>query len=270
MNRKIVNLSDYRKALSSRAYRAGRPTNPLRELFIRNEARNLLIKAWLKERGDRGRKVELAEILPIEPRWVLRQFPGWTFEEPEEIGRSVREVKLGREIAGVLDRRIKRIEVAGSLPAQVRRFTGGHELGHLALHLDLLHLRESPLSDEGIRGRKISPIEDEANIFAAELLMPGKLVGELFDRIFGKVVDANSISDDEAFYWTNGAIPATELRKKAPVDLAMVLADSSPFTTTDSRSLTEIFGVSTIAMAIQLVDLALVAKARAKQTAPRE
>ena len=114
------------------------------------------------------------------------------------------------------------------------------------------------------------PIENEANIFAAELLMPGKLVGELFDRIFGKVVNANFISDDDAFYWTNGTIPASELRKKAPVDLAMVLADSSPFTTKDSRSLTEIFGVSTIAMAIQLVNLGRVAEVRAIQMPPRE
>jgi len=252
MAQKITSLSDYRNMTCARADRVGRSINPVRERYIRDQARNLLIRAWKAERVRQ--KIEVADILPIEPRWIVEQlFSEWSFEEPTEIGTF-----SGRNVVGVLDRVAKRIEVAANFPHRIRRFTGAHELGHLILHPKMQLLRESPLTGDGLQNRHTAPAEQEANVFAAELLMPTRIVRESFERRFGAFIDGASIDDDTAFYCTNGAFCASELKEKSPVELAMIIAAASPFTTSDSRTLCEIFDVSEIAMAIQMVDLGFV------------
>jgi Zn-dependent peptidase ImmA (M78 family) len=247
--KKITNLSQYRETASARVDRS---INPMRERYIRDQARNLLVRAWKNERARRI--IEVADILPIEPRWVAAHlFTEWRFEEPTEIGTF-----SGRQVVGVLDRVAKKIEVAVNFPHQIRRFTGAHEIGHLVLHPTLQLLRESPLMDGSLASRVVTAVELEANIFAAELLMPAKIVRESFERRFGALIDGASMDDDGAFYYTNGAFLASELQKKSVVELAKIVAAAAPFTTSDSRTLCEIFDVSEIAMAIQLVDLGLV------------
>jgi Zn-dependent peptidase ImmA (M78 family) len=63
-------------------------------------------------------------------------------------------------------------------PSRRNRFTIAHEIGHLVLHDDELHV-DDPLPI-GYRNRKsgmaIDPKEIEANQFAAELLMPERLL----------------------------------------------------------------------------------------------
>ncbi len=254
----IFSLSEYRKIVQARAFRAGRTINPMRERHIRDQARNVLVRAWKTAREHR--QIEIADILPIEPRWIAGWlFTDWRFEEPPEIGTAT---SSGRKVAGLLDRATKKIEVASNLPHQIRRFTGAHEIGHLVLHPRLQLLRESPLSGDNLENRHTPPEEQEANIFGAELLMPTNIVRESFGRIFGPLVDGASINEDRAFYCTSGEIRASELQRLPPVELAMIIAEASPFTTSNSRSLCDIFGVSKIAMAIQLVDLGLVINLR--------
>jgi hypothetical protein len=169
MAKKITSLSDYRKMTHARADRVGRSINPMREQYIRDQARNLLIAAWRAERVLR--KIELADILPVEPRWIVeRLFGDWSFEEPSEIGTF-----SGRKVVGVLNRATKKIEVAANFPHLIRRFTGAHEIGHLVLPPEQQLLRESPLTAGGLENRHTSPTEQEANIFAAETLMPPRL-----------------------------------------------------------------------------------------------
>lgn len=68
-----------------------------------------------------------------------------------------------------------------------QRFTLAHEIGHYILHSeDPLHY-DLNLSEEGdrflFRAENVSSLEEiEANIFAAEILMPAKRVEELIDR----------------------------------------------------------------------------------------
>ncbi|MGO9265544.1 MAG: ImmA/IrrE family metallo-endopeptidase [Candidatus Binataceae bacterium] len=256
MNGKVASLSEYREIVRRRARRRGRILNPERERFIRERARSLLWAAWQEE--SKRRKIEVNNLLPIEPKWVFGSsnlFPNWSFEEPIEIGASATS---GREIAGALDRVARKLEVASNLAAHIRRFTGAHELGHLILHPALVSLREAPLTEFNIRDQETILTEREANVFAAELIMPTRLVRESFERRFGQIIDRASISPDEAFYFTNDKFSVSDLRKKDPVALAMIIAQASSFTTSDSRALTDVFGVSPIAMAIQLVDLALI------------
>lgn len=220
-----------------------------REQIIRAGARDLLIRAWRAE-AQRG-EVELSRILPIEPRWVLsRVFPSWRFVY------SQNSLANGREV-GVLDRLTKTIQISASLPPTVRRFTGAHELGHLIMH-KFRSLRESPL-DGGISRSAKLPKEQEADLFAAELLMPTRLVRKLFLSRFGSVLYRDAFDEATAFYWSGGGnFRAFEFQNMSLLDMAKAVAEADSFWTTDSRPLTQIFGVSGTAMAIQLMDLGLV------------
>lgn len=70
-----------------------------------------------------------------------------------------------------------------------RRFTIGHELGHWVLHQQAqtaLFYRHGSVDPEDKRERPpIDPIEDEANWFAASVLMPAELVRAHYERSGG-------------------------------------------------------------------------------------
>jgi hypothetical protein len=244
MSAKIINLFEHHDAAAKNGI------DQKREQIIRGQARDLLVRAWRAE-AKRG-EVELSRILPIEPRWVLsRVFPSWQFVDYRK------SLSNGREV-GVLDRLTKTIQVNVSLPPTVRRFTGAHELGHLMLH-KFRSLRESPLDNGGISRRTNSPEEQEANLFAAELLMPSRLVRKLFLSRFGSALYRDLLDDGTAFFYSGGGdFRLSDLRSMSLMEMAKVIAESEPLWTADSRPFTQIFGVSATAMAIQLMDLGLV------------
>jgi len=72
-----------------------------------------------------------------------------------------------------------------------RRFTIGHELGHWVLHQDeqtSLFCRHGTVDPEGREGAErppLDPIEEQANWFAASLLMPAALVRRHYERTDG-------------------------------------------------------------------------------------
>jgi hypothetical protein len=247
---KIIRISEY-----PNADRVKRSINRGRERFIREQARQLLLQAWNAER--KLRRIQVADILPVEPQWVLRLFLDWRFHfiGPAEIGTST---VSGRQIAGVLSRPNRTIEVASNLPLTIRRFTGAHELGHLVLHPEVQSLRESPIGDRSLLGWGTPPKEQEANLFAAELLIPTRLLSELFARRFHPPIYKDSMDDDIAFYCSNGELRASDFKKMSLLDFAKFIGQAGSFTTADSRPLTDVFGVSAPALAIQLIDLDLV------------
>jgi Zn-dependent peptidase ImmA (M78 family) len=249
MTAKIVSLSERRTA------RAVAGINPARERFIRTEARRLLVQAWKAEK--KLRNVQVVDVLPVDPEWIARLFPDWRFlliehAEIEPCGTSTRQT------AGVLDRVKRTIEINSNLRLTVRRFTGAHELGHLVLHPGIQSFRESPIGDSTIVWHRLPPKEQEANLFAAALLMPERLLRESFARRFQPVLYKDSIDDNTAYYCSNGELSSSDFRKMNLLEAARVLAAADSFTTADSRPLTEVFGVSATAMAIQFIDLGLV------------
>jgi len=234
-----------------------REINPLREQFICKQARELAIKLWrLIQEQERGRVTAL-ELLPIEPRLVATQLLGLTFEEPDEIG-SVARANSMVEVAGLLSRPEKKILVARGSRPEVRRFTGAHEIGHYVLHSEVTELRESPTIDAPTRNPFKPLREKEADMFAAELLMPRKVLREVFSSLFGPTIDHTSLNDDQTFYLTSGKLSASQLALMSPLELAKLVAEESSFISADARCLTHIFGVSAIAMALQLTRLGLV------------
>jgi Zn-dependent peptidase ImmA (M78 family) len=243
MSAKIINLFEHHDTAAKNGI------DQKREQIIRGQARNLLVRAWRAE-AKRG-EVELSRILPIEPRWVLsRVFPSWQFVDYRK------SLSNGREV-GVLDRLTKTIQVNVSLPPTVRRFTGAHELGHLMLH-KFRSLRESPFGNDNWRSVN-RPEEQEANLFAAELLMPTRYVRKLFLSRFGSALYRDSLDDKTAFYCSGGGnFRASDFQNMTLLDMAKVIAEADSLWTADSRPFTQIFGVSATAMAIQLMDSGLV------------
>ena len=98
------------------------------------------------------------------------------------LGLEVRESAALGEVSGMLLPRERRVWLAGDEPVPRKRFTLAHELGHWVCQClegraqvaDVL-CRETDLADAALRAR-----EREANIFAAELLMPRAAVREVW------------------------------------------------------------------------------------------
>lgn len=86
--------------------------------------------------------------------------------------------------AGMYDRGSKRIYISKSDPYQRKAFTIAHELGHYELHRDMDTERfyrkqvEDPSSPSDIQ-------EQEANWFAASLLMPRDLLYNMYVQLRG-------------------------------------------------------------------------------------
>jgi Zn-dependent peptidase ImmA (M78 family) len=148
--------------------------------------------------------------------------------------------------------------VAQKYKPEYRRFTMAHEIGHWVLHPAGLHHRDRPLSG-GERANRTRPVqEQEADLFAAELTMPRKPLTDYFRQAFGEVVGPTA-SADLISLMSCGRVNEIDFRQD-PRRRAMVVAEA----TMTGRSgvfgaLAKRFGVSGIAMAIQLEDLGLVA-----------
>lgn len=232
---------------------------PLSREAVREKVLPMLLEL-LRLRGVReGRKVEAWELLPIDPRIIATDVLGINYIEVPEIGEASRDGSRQASVAGLFERDRRTITIAGNLPPGVRRFTGAHEIGHFALHPTVASLRESPSTGADVRKAFRTFEEVEADAFAAELLMPEKLVASIFRALFGDPIDGGHGSDDCVFYLTNGRMAASDFRRLGALQRAELVAESSSFTAADNRAPSEIFGVSTAAMAVRLCKLGLVA-----------
>jgi len=103
--------------------------------------------------------------------------------------------------------------------------------------------------------------EQEADLFAAEFLMPSKFLRTTFLRCFGRPIDGTVPNQDLAFDLsaaTGQRIDSLVLASRDPMYRALLVANTSTFKGRLFVSLAEQFGVSPTAMAIQLLDLDLV------------
>ncbi len=230
---------------------------PERNVRAVNAAQELLRGFW-KRRGEFwSRDIDPKELFPLDVPFVIHNVLGIRVEEPEEIPSE----EEGLEIAGFIDRVGKRIVAAQKYKRQWRRFTLAHELGHWILHPAVVLLRERPLNGSERDDYKRPHEEVEADAFAAELLMPTKLLNKVFHKSFGPPIDGRMPNDDLAF-WFSAASPTkiepSELAARGPRYRALLLARAEIWQSTSVIPLADLFGVSPTAMAIQLEGLGLV------------
>ena len=82
-----------------------------------------------------------------------------------------------------------------------QRFTIAHECGHLVLHRDQVtrevHVDKAfpMLMRDAVSAASVDPMEIEANLFAAELLMPEFLLAEALGEASFDIDDATTVSD---------------------------------------------------------------------------
>jgi len=222
----------------------------------------------IKER-ELGRHVFANELLPIAVAQLIPEL-GARVEEVEELG-GVRLhnpwAESDTEVPGLLDRRAKLIIVAKKEPLTEQRYTMAHEVAHLLYHADAHHLRERAARvmnrDAGDDGEfpNHRREEREAEIFAAELLMPPDLTREAMVQRFGAPIDGTLPRDELAYHLSNAIgrkLDAFQLARMPQESRAALFAEATSFVGRFFEPLIRQFGVSKQAMAIRLLELGLV------------
>ncbi len=163
------------------------------------------------------------------------------------------------QIAGVLDRLDKRIQVATKFRRTSQRFTLAHEIAHFILHPGTVYFRDRELSAPGNHREYF---EIEADAFAAEFLMPRNFLDPVFRAMFGGPIDATVPNPDLLLAVSTKATrvrwTAEEFASLSPLTRASAIASAHSFKGHFFASLTDQFDVSQKAMGIQLLQVGLV------------
>ena len=236
--------------------------NSLRtSLFIKKQARNVLSRLYRIYYEEKGRFLSPDEFFPIDLNKVISTVMNWELESVSDIGYD----RNGQMLRGRCDYDNKLIRIAFQdvSPAE-KNFTIAHEIGHAILHADSNRL--SPVSERKRTIRRIANListseerkkEKEANIFAAELLMPEKAVRDYFSRVFGyKEIWLGSMRAQQF-------IKDFNKKSQKPFFNLISVKDIAPYFTAYKKtgsqpSIREFFGVSTAAMSIRLLELNLI------------
>lgn len=139
--------------------------------------------------------------LPVPIEEIADTHVGLLIRDVEDLGVAPGAPRLsaGQALSGLLLPARGEIwvnaEEARQWPAR-RRFTIAHELGHWRLHRDAddraVFCRSGSIAPDTQTRAALPPAEDEANVFAAAVLMPARLVQEQYvrcDRDFFRLCD---------------------------------------------------------------------------------
>jgi hypothetical protein len=163
------------------------------------------------------------------------------------------------QVAGIVDQETRTVRVSHSLDDQQRRFTTGHELGHVIRHPGMSLHRDRAIS--GHMPRKDGR-EREADLFASCFLMPARYVINEFYRRFGMPVFR--MNEDAVFGFSLGSIENAQRKIRRQRDASLMSATAPAFMGRHFSPLCQMFGVSPVAMAIRLEEVGLVDPASAK------
>ena len=207
---------------------------------------------WMRRRSPREQNPRRF----LHPQFAVERL-GYRYEERGDLDLELRlvgtqKVRKRAPCSGLLDRNNRLVAVSERSSPQERRFSAGHELGHLVLHPDM----EAAHRDRPVRpDERLPPREREANSFSACYTMPQKWVINDVKTKFGQVpivVTEDWIwhldpADYERFY---------EVRFKD--ELAMALATCSNRGGDHFLSMKDEYDVSAEAMAKRLQELSLI------------
>lgn len=156
-------------------------------------------------------------------------------------------------VGGLIDNSAKTIEIASDADPRTSRFTSAHEIGHAVLHPQLTGLhRDRPLSGAA---KSRERVEYEADKFASFFLMPRKLVTEQF---LARFIAPFHLQEETAYALLGKSWSVVQELLPSRRHRALALADARQFNGRDFPSLSDYFGVSSLAMAIRLEELELV------------
>jgi formiminotetrahydrofolate cyclodeaminase/Zn-dependent peptidase ImmA (M78 family) len=213
--------------------------------------RRLQNKIWSKRKHIWKNNEDLDALAILKPDVVLRKVFGYTYIESDHLGY----VKAGDglvEVAGLIDKKRMLVQSQRGLNQKILNFTLAHELGHAILHNQVIMHRDRPL--DGSLNTPRTPVEAQADKFAAYFLMPGTLVREVFEAMF--YTHKFMINSETAL---GLAKPVGDLLDSCNTlrDLTRLLARTEYYAGRPFKSLSDIFCVSEEAMAIRLEELGL-------------
>jgi len=197
-----------------------------------------------------GEPKETRELLELFNPINIIRFKGYDYQEVQDLG-AVRFNKDKYETAGIVDHLRKLVAISLKFKPHERKFTTGHELGHILLHPHLSLHRDRPIDSEKPKGT-FNFTEWQANKVATYLLMPKFLILREVKKRFGRNLPLTF--DDNISFILNPRNPGNLIRSEAKSlnrEIAMA-------TYTDGGkviSLVELFGVSIEAMARRLQEL---------------
>jgi hypothetical protein len=221
--------------------------------WIEQAARTLQENIW-------RRRYELcADGVPEDPVELLDpaialDLLGFEFEMAETLGRFTSGGSTF-EVAGVIDRPAKHVQISRQMPFNTRRFTAAHELAHAVVHEGIQMHRDRPLDGSGQERGARDEIEKEADKFASFFLMPENLMRTRFRQHF--LCDKFELNDATAFALDPSGSMNLLLGKNSLRDISRILAKTESFNGRYFRSLADQFHLSVEAMAIRLEELSL-------------
>jgi Zn-dependent peptidase ImmA (M78 family)/formiminotetrahydrofolate cyclodeaminase len=204
-------------------------------------------KIWKKEGKQMTDFIQV-----LKPQDVLLHYLHYQVIPKDTLGRHY-EGKHAFEVAGLIDKPNKLVEVSRQFPLETMRFTLAHELGHAILHPGTLFHRDRPI-DGSIQN--LNPIEKQADYFAACFLMPRKLVEKVVHDIFHTSVIV--INEQTVFQLGAGSIESLRASCIYLRGFSRYIVRVRRYGGTVITPLAAIFGVSDEAMAIRLEELGLI------------
>ena len=210
---------------------------------------------WVVDLLHNSLRYHHGDALPVDPA-VVFELLGFSVEAHETLGYLIGEG--GRtKVAGVIDGHNHTVRYSRAFRRPVQRFTLAHEIGHVVLHSPMTQHRDRPVHGAGGQPRRC-PKEAEADLFAAQLLMPKEWVRESFRRRF--LTSQFELNDATAFALSRANVCDVRHEFTSRRTGARKLATAIHFNGDFFESLCEQFGVSPEAMAIRLEELDLLAE----------
>jgi hypothetical protein len=230
-------------------------------------SRDMLRKAWAHWPDHSQERINAIAFLQKAPRIAIENVMKFTLEEPLGIARPDLEklqTTSGSKILGFFDRRERRVVVIRDTREDIRRFTTAHELAHIALHPDLLLHRDRAIA--GCESPCTRPtVEREADAWAADFLMPERMIKREFQERYGDCIDGRDLGPATAyaafglqFSEARQTIEPLEFVNKGPRYRAFLAATAISFHGNAFMPLAAAFGVSPSAIGIRLCNLKLV------------
>ena len=222
---------------------------------IEREARKVQFEVWSRRKflWPAGNPPIVAM---FEPR-IVAPILELEYELREQIGADGPQ-RPGFEAAGLLDRRRRIVVISSRFGYPTQRFTAAHEIGHYVLHPwigDQTVHRDRAVDGAGSVGR--APIEQEADYFAACLLVPLKLLEEQFFARFSSRKPL-PLTETVAFHLGERDIGRLFAAPTNSLTFARLVARAESFDTKRFQSLADHFGVSVGALAIRLREAGLI------------
>ena len=204
-------------------------------------------RIWKKEKNSINLPTDI-----LKPQDVLEHLLNYTVVQKPTLGNHYEGTEVF-EIAGLIDKSNRSVEVSQNFSFETMRFTLAHELGHALLHNGKLLHRDKGI-DGSILNRNAQEIQ--ADKFAAYFLMPKKLVSNVFQEIFEMPIF--KINENTVLELGEGTIEKFKNKCGNLRGLSRKLVDLKRYGRKGIIPISEIFGVSTETMAIRLEELGLV------------